>query len=441
MLENRIKSNYQGDAYEYKANGIPSAKKFITENLCDPEKATLIDTPVTPYSASVVAGIPLFRMHDLQRDYNTIVHDIRELMPNQFPYDNLRTHIALGVFIRNSPGSGENSLHYTPHGRKQEFYKYYLDIFHDIDFQPFSLKVEGLYPNGIMLFEPAGNEEQVFEIRKQMCQCLLDKKVEKDNLYFETQKDGVQPKIDTGIIHSTFLRFAHREELVNKWEEYTNYLKEANNNIKSGEIFSDPLIIDEIVFIEPRVSHDISTRDWYSDEVIERRRFNDMASEKRIKTIEEMEKIARYLRDHGKKIVTTNGSYDILHGGHTWLLEKAKAEGDVLVMLLNSDDSIRQLTKDGIKSHDRPYIPENQRAKMIASLESVDYVVIFPQNKPLEYLERIKGNIHVKGGSGVPERYREEREFVGKWGGGYKVFNLEGQLSTTNIVKKIRGEK
>ena len=362
-------------------------------------------------------------------------------MPNQFPYDNLRTHIALGVFIRNSPGSGEERFYYTPEGRKQEFYASYLEVFRDIDFQPFSLKVEGLYPNGIMLFEPVGNKEQVFKMRKQMCQGLLDKKAEKDNFYFETQKDGVQPKIDAGIIHSTFLRFAHREELVSKWQDYMNYLREVNDKIRSGKMFSGQLIIDEIAFIEPKVSQDISTKDWYTDEVIKRRQFNDMAPEKRIRTIEDMEKIAKYLKEHGKKIVTTNGSYDILHAGHTGLLEKAKAEGDVLIMLLNSDDSIRQLTLEGIKPDNRPYIPEGQRAKMIASLESVDYVVIFPQDKPLEYLERIKGDIHVKGGSWVPERYREERELVSKWGGDYKIFSLEGQISTTNIVKKIRGEK
>lgn len=152
----------------------------------------------------------------------------------------------------------------------------------------------------------------------------------------------------------------------------------------------------------------------------------------KIKNIEEFLPIVGELKKRGKKIVTTNGSYDILHAGHIGLLEKAKSQGDVLIVLLNSDESIRRN-----KGDKRPIIPENYRAIMLSALACVDYVIIFPQDKPLEYLEKIKADLHIKGGSWDPERLKEEIEFVKKWGGKYKTFDLEDGLSTTDIINKI----
>ena len=151
-----------------------------------------------------------------------------------------------------------------------------------------------------------------------------------------------------------------------------------------------------------------------------------------IKTQEEIEKISEKLRQEGKVIVTTNGSFDILHYAHVNLLEKAKNEGDVLVVLLNSDNSVKRN-----KGENKPIVNENERAGMLAALESVDYVVIFNEDKPLNLLEKIKPNKHVKGGSFVDERIKEEKELLDKWEGEFKNFALEEGFSTTNIINKI----
>ncbi len=151
-----------------------------------------------------------------------------------------------------------------------------------------------------------------------------------------------------------------------------------------------------------------------------------------IRTIEEIEKLARELRQQNKIIITTNGSYDILQPAHARFLEKAKSLGDALIVLLNSDESVRRN-----KGEKRPIISENDRAYLLSELKPVDYVVIFPQDKPLEYLERIKPHYHVKGGTYIEERINEEKEFIEKWGCRYKTFELEENFSSTNIINKI----
>ena len=153
---------------------------------------------------------------------------------------------------------------------------------------------------------------------------------------------------------------------------------------------------------------------------------------KKIKSYEEIEKIANELREKSKIIVTTNGSFDILHYAHVNLLEKAKKEGDVLIVLLNSDSSIKKN-----KGEDRPIIPEKERAAMLAALTCTDYIVIFSEDTPLEILRRIKHHKHVKGGSFIPERIEEEQNLLSAWGGQFKNFELEEGFSTTNIIDKI----
>jgi len=157
-----------------------------------------------------------------------------------------------------------------------------------------------------------------------------------------------------------------------------------------------------------------------------------MENELKIKTQKEIGEIAAELREQGKIIITTNGSFDILHYAHIDLLEKAKKEGDILIALLNSDSSVRKN-----KGENRPIIPEQERARMLASLEVVDYVVIFDEDTPLNLLEKIKPNKHIKGGSFIPERIKEEQDLLARWGGEFKNFELEEGFSTTNIINKI----
>lgn len=153
----------------------------------------------------------------------------------------------------------------------------------------------------------------------------------------------------------------------------------------------------------------------------------------KIKAIKEIIDISNKLRGENKLIVTTNGSFDILHLAHVNLIEKAKKEGDTLIVLINSDDSIRKL-----KGEEKPIVPENERAEMLAALECVDYVVIFDEDDPLSLLDKIKPHKHVKGGSWDEERIRAEKELLAKWGGEFKNFELEEGYSTTNIIDKIQ---
>lgn len=157
-----------------------------------------------------------------------------------------------------------------------------------------------------------------------------------------------------------------------------------------------------------------------------------MLTQNKIKNYSEIEKIARELRKKEKIIVTTNGSFDILHYAHINLLEKAKNEGDALIVLLNSDSSIKRF-----KGESRPIISEQERARMLAALQCVDYVVIFNEDKPLRLLEIIKPHKHMKGGTFIEERIKEEKELLESWGGEFKNFELEDGFSTTNIINKI----
>ena len=153
----------------------------------------------------------------------------------------------------------------------------------------------------------------------------------------------------------------------------------------------------------------------------------------KIKAIEEIIDISNKLRGENKLIVTTNGSFDILHLAHVNLIEKAKKEGDILIVLVNSDNSIRKLKGEG-----RPIVSENERAEMLTALECVDYVVIFDEDNPLSLLDKIKPHKHVKGGSWEEERIKAEKELLAKWGGEFKNFELEEGYSTTNIIDKIQ---
>jgi rfaE bifunctional protein nucleotidyltransferase chain/domain len=146
------------------------------------------------------------------------------------------------------------------------------------------------------------------------------------------------------------------------------------------------------------------------------------------------EKLSRRLaalRSRGKKIVFTNGCFDILHYGHVKYLEKAGRKGDILVVGVNSDSSVRRLKGSG-----RPVNSQVCRAAVIAALESVDYVTIFPEDTPLALIRSLLPDVLVKGGDW------NKKDIVGSdvvenLGG--KVFSIsfEKGFSTTKIIKKI----
>ena len=145
----------------------------------------------------------------------------------------------------------------------------------------------------------------------------------------------------------------------------------------------------------------------------------------------ELATVLQQLKSEGNVVVTTNGCFDVLHLGHLRYLQAARQLGDLLVVAINSDASVREL-----KGENRPLIPEDERAEMLAGLECVDYVVIFPELTPIELLPELKPNIHVKGGDYKLEQL-VEREVVEAHGGKVIVgLNVPGK-STTNLIDVI----
>jgi rfaE bifunctional protein nucleotidyltransferase chain/domain len=138
------------------------------------------------------------------------------------------------------------------------------------------------------------------------------------------------------------------------------------------------------------------------------------------------------LRREGKKIAFTNGCFDILHVGHVRYLREAKKTADVLVLALNSDTSVQS-----IKGEKRPLVPEEERAEILAALEFIDFVTIFPELTPLALINYLKPDILIKGGDWTEDKV-VGRDDVKKWGGRVILIpEVEGK-STTNIVEKIK---
>ena len=135
---------------------------------------------------------------------------------------------------------------------------------------------------------------------------------------------------------------------------------------------------------------------------------------------------------NGRRVVFTNGCFDLLHPGHIRSLEQARALGDALIVGLNSDASVRQLKGQG-----RPVIPERERAEILAALESVDAVVIFDDLTPREVIARLLPDVLVKGGD-WPGDQIVGREEVEAAGGRVVLAPVVPGYSTTDILKKIR---
>ncbi|PIS28556.1 bifunctional heptose 7-phosphate kinase/heptose 1-phosphate adenyltransferase [Candidatus Saganbacteria bacterium CG08_land_8_20_14_0_20_45_16] len=156
---------------------------------------------------------------------------------------------------------------------------------------------------------------------------------------------------------------------------------------------------------------------------------------KKIKSRQEIIAIAKNHKITGAQIVFTNGCFDLLHLGHVRYLREAKKLGDILIIGLNSDDSVR-----GLKGPKRPYIAELERAEILASLECVDYVIIFPESRPDNLIKLIEPDIHVKGGDYQIDDL-PEKKLVESLGGKVVVIPPIKGRSTTNIVERILGKK
>ena len=144
-----------------------------------------------------------------------------------------------------------------------------------------------------------------------------------------------------------------------------------------------------------------------------------------------LEKINNWKKE-GKKIVFTNGCFDIVHAGHVDYLEKAKALGDILVVGLNSDGSIRR-----IKGPERPINIQEHRKRVLEALKPVDLVIIFDEDTPERLIKEIKPDVLVKGGDWKIENI-VGADFVKSYGGEVKTIDFVYDISTTKIIQKAR---
>jgi D-beta-D-heptose 7-phosphate kinase/D-beta-D-heptose 1-phosphate adenosyltransferase len=156
----------------------------------------------------------------------------------------------------------------------------------------------------------------------------------------------------------------------------------------------------------------------------------------RVLTLENIAATADGLRRENKCIVFTNGCFDILHVGHLRYLREAARQGDVLVVGVNSDHSVRSLEKGS----ERPIVSQDERAELVAALEPVDYVVIFDEPDPLETILAIRPDVLVKGADWAEEDIIGAKE-VKSWGGTVYRAPLVDNRSTTDIITRIKDLK
>ena len=154
-------------------------------------------------------------------------------------------------------------------------------------------------------------------------------------------------------------------------------------------------------------------------------------SDNKIKNLDVLAEIISAEKSRGKKIVFTNGCFDLLHVGHVKYLQKARSFGDLLILGLNSDASIKRL-----KGDKRPLIGEEERAHILAALDCIDYVVVFDEDTPLRLIETLKPSILVKGGDYTLDGV-VGREAVEAAGGRVELVQFVDGKSTTNIISKI----
>ena len=157
----------------------------------------------------------------------------------------------------------------------------------------------------------------------------------------------------------------------------------------------------------------------------------DNMSNKKIITLNHLIKIIQKLKSQNKIIVTTNGVFDILHLGHVKYLEEAKKLGDVLIVGVNSDASVKQ-----IKGDKRPINDEKSRIGVLAGLESIDYVFLFDEKDPRKWISKLKPNFHVKSGDYLPNQIIE-RDAVEINNGKIVIAKMLDGYSTTGIISRI----
>jgi len=159
--------------------------------------------------------------------------------------------------------------------------------------------------------------------------------------------------------------------------------------------------------------------------------YNRSPLKQKMKTLPELQNCISRHRLQGQRTVFTNGCFDLLHVGHIKLLQEAKNLGDILIVAINDDASVKRL-----KGPSRPCMTQDERAQVLSALNCVDYVVIFSEDTPKKLIESLQPEVLVKGAD-----YRKNqvvgREIVEGYGGTVKLVNLEKNISTSDIIAKI----
>ena len=140
-------------------------------------------------------------------------------------------------------------------------------------------------------------------------------------------------------------------------------------------------------------------------------------------------------RARGRSVVFTNGCFDLLHPGHIKLLKFSKLKGDVLVVAINTDDSVRRL-----KGPARPILGEKDRATILSALQYVDYVTLFSEDTPIELLKLVRPDVLIKGSDYTRDKV-VGHELVESYGGRVELVQLKKGISTTELVRRLAREK
>ena len=155
----------------------------------------------------------------------------------------------------------------------------------------------------------------------------------------------------------------------------------------------------------------------------------------KLRSLADISVIIRTAKETGRVVVFANGCFDLLHAGHIRYLEGARAEGDILVVGVNSDNSVRKL-----KGDDRPLMPESERAEILSALECVDHVIIFSDPTVDRILSELRPDVHAKG-TDYTEETVPERETVLAYGGRIAIVGDPKDHSTRDYLKAIRNNK
>lgn len=154
----------------------------------------------------------------------------------------------------------------------------------------------------------------------------------------------------------------------------------------------------------------------------------------KIVNLDELSVKLEKLKSEGKRIVATGGCFDLIHAGHVEYLEKAKELGDVLVVFLNSDESVKK-----VKGSNRPIVDEENRAIVVAGLEAVDYVCIFSELNPCNVIAAVKPDIWVKGAD-YKDKAIPEQVVIDSYGGRIEYADFKAGCSSTGIIEKIKND-